>query len=204
MDWKNIDLSDLSELELDVNNMGAWPKAVKIIVAAILAVLVAFLCYHLLISDKIEHYQKVTSLESTLKTQFQAKYQVAINADAYKEQMTQMEKDFSELLKRLPTESETPGLLDDITYVGTTSGLSFKKINWEDEIEREFYTELPLRLEVVGGYHEFGEFLGRVAALPRIVTLHNFNIENRGSDVLELSLLAKTYRYKGNEVGADE
>ncbi|WP_440903136.1 type 4a pilus biogenesis protein PilO [Catenovulum sp. SX2] len=196
MDWKNIDLNDLNELELDFNNMGEWPKIAKIIVAILLAILVAVLSYYLMISEKIETYQNVTAQEQNLKVQFQAKYQVAINADAYKVQMAEMEKNFAELLKRLPTESETPGLLDDITYVGTTSGLSFKKINWEEEIEREFYTELPLRLEVVGGYHEFGEFLGRVAALPRIVTLHNFTISNKGSDVLELSLLAKTYRYK--------
>ncbi|KMT65951.1 type 4a pilus biogenesis protein PilO [Catenovulum maritimum] len=196
MDWKNIDLADLKELELDFNNMGAWPNIVKIFFAVVVAVITAILAYNLMVSDNIKKYQDVTDQEAQLKFQFQTKYQIALNADAYKSQMEEMEKNFAELLKRLPTASETPGLLDDITYVGTTSGLSFNKINWEAEIEREFYTELPLRLEVVGGYHEFGEFLSRVAALPRIVTLHDFTIDNTGNDVLILKLLAKTYRYK--------
>ncbi|WAJ70261.1 type 4a pilus biogenesis protein PilO [Catenovulum adriaticum] len=195
MDWKNFDLKDLNELELDLNDMGSWPKPAKVFVCILLAIVVFILSYQLMISDKIESYENITKKENELKLQFQAKYHVAINSDAYKAQMVQMEQNFSDLLKRLPTETETPGLLDDITYVGTTSGLTFKKINWEAEIEREFYTELPLTLQVVGGYHEFGQFLGRVAALPRIVTLHDFSIKNQG-DELVLDLLAKTYRYK--------
>lgn len=195
MDWKNFDLKDLNELELDLNDMGSWPAPAKVFVGVLLAIVVFILSYQLMISDKIDNYENITKKENELKLQFQAKYHVAINSDAYKAQMVQMEQNFSDLLKRLPTETETPGLLDDITYVGTTSGLIFKKINWEAEIEREFYTELPLTLQVVGGYHEFGQFLGRVAALPRIVTLHDFSIKNQG-DELVLDLLAKTYRYK--------
>lgn len=195
MDWKNFDLKDLNELELDLNDMGSWPNPAKVFVCILLAIVVFILSYQLMISDKIENYENITKKENELKLQFEAKYHVAINSDAYKAQMVQMEQNFSDLLKRLPTETETPGLLDDITYVGTTSGLTFKKINWEAEIEREFYTELPLTLQVVGGYHEFGQFLGRVAALPRIVTLHDFSIKNQG-DELVLDLLAKTYRYK--------
>ncbi len=195
MDWKNFDLKDLNELELDLNDIGNWPKPAKIFVAILLAIVVFVLSYQLLISDQIDEYKQVTAKENELKLEFRAKYHVAVNANAYQLQMEQMEQSFSELLKKLPTETETPGLLDDITYVGTTSGLTFKKINWEPEIEREFYTELPLTLEVVGGYHEFGNFLGKVAALPRIVTLHNFSIVNQ-QDGLTLSLLAKTYRYK--------
>ncbi|WP_017444113.1 type 4a pilus biogenesis protein PilO [Gayadomonas joobiniege] len=195
MDWKNIDLQSLNEIELDVNNMGSWPKPVKVFIAILVALLVGYLSFNLFVSDKIKHYKNVQNLEESLKIQFAAKYQLAKNADAYKLQMAEMEKDFSELLKKLPTQTETPGLLDDITYVGTTSGLTFKKINWEREVKREIYTELPLRLQVVGGYHEFGEFLGRVAALPRIVTLHNFTIVGKQGDQLELNLLAKTYRY---------
>lgn len=197
MDLKNLSLDDLNDLEIDANDLGSLPLIVKIIFAAALAVIVAFGFYKLVISDQLQNYENIKKQEVKLRSEFRTKYHIAINADAYKEQMATMEAEFSQLLKRLPTEHETPGLLDDITYVGTTSGLTFTKINWEAEIEREFYTELPLRLEVVGGYHEFGEFLGRVAALPRIVTLHDFTIDAKGDEVLQLNLIAKTYRYKG-------
>ena len=110
-----------------------------------------------------------------------------------------MEGKFSLLLKRLPTSHETPGLLDDITYVGTTSGLSFIKINWLPEVEKQFYTELPIQIEVLGDYHEFGQFVSQVAALPRIVTLHDFTITEANNDKLRLNVVAKTYRYKEAE-----
>ncbi|NTS78682.1 type 4a pilus biogenesis protein PilO [Catenovulum sp. SM1970] len=199
MDWKNMDLKDIdiNDIEIDLNDLGSLPTPVKIIFAILTALVVAWGSYKLLIEDKIKTYENITKQEMQLRQQFTAKYHVAVNADAYKEQLETMENDFAQLLKRLPTEHETPGLLDDVSFVGTTSGLTFTKINWESEIEREFYTELPLRLEVVGGYHEFGEFLSRVAALPRIVTLHDFTIAVKEGDVLTLNLLAKTYRYKG-------
>ena len=195
MDWKNIDLKSINELELDLSDMGSWPKPAKIFVAVLLSIVVCILSYQLMISDLIKEHEKITVQENELKLQYRAKYHVAVNLAAYKAQMAEMELEFSELLKKLPTETETPGLLDDITYIGTSSGLTFKKINWESPVEREFYIELPLKLEVVGGYHEFGEFLSKVAALPRIVTLHNFSVKGQGEQ-LTLSLLAKTYRYK--------
>ncbi|MCU4675833.1 type 4a pilus biogenesis protein PilO [Catenovulum sp. 2E275] len=195
MSLKNFDLKNLNELELDINDMGNWPKPAKVFVAFLLAIVVAILSYQLMISDQIENYKTITEQENELKLEYRAKYHIAINADAYKTQMRQMEQSFAELLKTLPTETETPGLLDDITYIGTTNGLTFTKINWEPEIEREFYTELPLKLEITGSYHDFGHFLSKVAALPRIVTLHDFTIKQKDGNLI-LSLLAKTYRYK--------
>lgn len=97
------------------------------------------------------------------------------------------------MLKSLPTRNETPGLLDDITYVGTSAGLTFRLINWENEIPKEFYTELPIKIEVSGGYHNIGEFVSKVAGLPRIVTMHDFELKAE-QEGLKLSLLAKTYR----------
>ena len=110
--------------------------------------------------------------------------------------MQDMEAQFSQLLQRLPTSNETPGLLDDLTYVGTSSGLTFLKIGWMPEVKKEFYTELPINLEVVGTYHEFGEFVGKVAQLPRIVSLHDFRIERANDRNLVFSVIAKTYRYE--------
>ena len=97
------------------------------------------------------------------------------------------------MLKSLPTSNETPGLLDDITYAGTSSGLTFKLLNWQKEVPKEFYTELPIRIEVAGTYHEFGEFVSKMADLPRIVTVHNFSVEKVGPE-LSLQMQAKTYR----------
>ncbi|MGO2167264.1 type 4a pilus biogenesis protein PilO, partial [Pseudoalteromonas sp.] len=127
---------------------------------------------------------------------YQVKYAVAINLDIYRQQMVEMEEKFSQLLKRLPTSNETPGLLDDLSYVGTTSGLTFLKIGWLPEIKKEFYTELPIKIEVVGTYHEFGDFVDKVAQLPRIVSLHDFSINTSGDSELTFSVVAKTYRYE--------
>ena len=108
------------------------------------------------------------------------------------------------MLKSLPTSNETPGLLDDITYVGTASGLTFELLNWQQEVPKEFYTELPIEMEVSGGYHNFGEFVAKVADLPRIVTLHDFEIK-RQPNGLSLKLQAKTYRSESaSELEGDE
>ncbi len=197
MDWKNMELSDLNDL--DFNDLGGLPTPIKAIICVLITVVVCYGYYTFFTSEQIERYEQSARQELTLRTQFKQKYNVAINADAYKEQLAKMEEDFAQLLQRHPKEHETPELLEDISYVGTSSGLSFNKLQFEKDIEREFYTEKPLRLEVVGGYHEFGEFLSRVAGLARIVTLHDFDINVLKGDVLELKLLARTYRYKSAE-----
>lgn len=189
-----FDASKLKELnELDFEQVAIWPKEVKIVVAAFVAIVIGALSYYLLISPKLPILDQAEAKEQELKLQFEAKYRIAVNLEAYKEQLARIEKDFSSMLKSLPTSNETPGLLDDITYVGTTSGLNFKMLNWQQEIPKEFYTELPIEMEVSGRYHNFGEFVSKIADLPRIVTLHDFTIDNQ-SDELRLQLQAKTYR----------
>ena len=100
------------------------------------------------------------------------------------------------MLKQLPATHETPGLLDDITYAGTSTGLTFVRINWMPEIEKDFYTELPIQIDVVGDYHQFGNFVSEVAKLPRIVSLHDFSVTTDKDDRLVFNVVAKTYRYK--------
>ena len=191
----NFDFSEFMEqfdgLELD--NIGQWPKAAKILLAAFLAVLVLGLGYVLMISDQIKQLERVTLEEVTLKQQYQAKYHVAANLELFEQQMIEAEAMFANQLKSLPESHETPGLLDDITFVGTTTGLDFVKLNWQPEIEQEIYIELPIDIEVIGSYHEFGQF-----GLPRIVTLHDFdiNLQKQASGDLRLKLQAKTYRYR--------
>lgn len=199
LDKFNFDFSDFDINDIDFENMGSWPKPAKIAMAAFVAIAVAIASYMLLVSSKVEALDNAKLQEVQLKNNYRIKYGAAVNLDSYKKQMVDMEGKFSLLLKRLPTSHETPGLLDDITYVGTTSGLSFIKINWLPEVEKQFYTELPIQIEVLGDYHEFGQFVSQVAALPRIVTLHDFTITEANNDKLRLNVVAKTYRYKEAE-----
>lgn len=203
LDKFNFDLSEFDINDINFNEMGSWPKPAKIASAVVVAIAVAILCYSLFVSGKIDQLEKAEKLEQQLKTTYKVKYSSAVNLNAYKKQMKDMEENFSMLLKRLPTSHETPGLLDDITYVGTTSGLTFIKINWLPEKENEFYTELPIQIEVLGNYHEFGQFVSKVAALPRIVTLHDFTISEASNKQLRLNVVAKTYRYKGSQAKED-
>lgn len=190
----SFDFSKLKELnELDIEQVAIWPKEIRIVVASFIAVLVGALSYYLIVSPKLPILDAAELKEQELKLQFEAKHRIAVNLQAYKDQLAQIEKDFSSMLKSLPTNNETPGLLDDITYVGTSSGLAFELLNWQQEVPKEFYTELPIEMEVTGGYHNFGEFVSKVADLPRIVTLHDFTITQQGSE-LSLQLQAKTYR----------
>ncbi len=189
-----FDVAQLKTLnELDFEQIAIWPKEVKVVVAAFVAIVVAALSYYFLISPKLPVLDAVEAKEQELKLQFEAKYRIAVNLEAYKEQLAQIEEDFSSMLRSLPTSNETPGLLDDITYVGTTSGLNFRLLNWQQEVPKEFYTELPIEMEVLGTYHNFGEFVAKVADLPRIVTLHDFTLSQEQNG-LRLQLQAKTYR----------
>lgn len=194
----NFKSADFDVNDLDLENMGSWPLMVKVIFAIIVAVLVSVLSYYLLIDSKIDQLNAAKQKETELKQLYQTRYSDAVNLEAYREQMKEMEQTFSFLLKQLPTTHETPGLLDDITYVGTTSGLSFIRINWEPEIEQDFYTELPIRIDVIGNYHQFGNFVSEVAKLPRIVSLHDFTIQADKDERLRFNVVAKTYRYKEN------
>ncbi|WP_019675710.1 type 4a pilus biogenesis protein PilO [Arsukibacterium perlucidum] len=192
----NFNLSEIDINDLDIENMGSWPVAAKVIFAIILAAVVAALTYFLLIDSKIDELNSAKQKETELRQVYRTRYASAVNLDLYKQQMVEMENTFSFLLKQLPTTHETPGLLDDITYVGTTSGLTFLRINWEPEIEKEFYTELPIKIDVVGDYHQFGNFVSEVAKLPRIVSLHDFSIQTEQNERLRFNVTAKTYRYK--------
>ena len=189
-------MEQFSGLELD--NIAQWPKAAKILLSIFTVVLVLGLGYVLMISNQLDSLKRVTAEELTLKQQYEAKYHVAANLELFEQQMVEAESMFANQLKSLPESHETPGLLDDITFVGTTTGLDFVKLNWQPEIEQEIYIELPIDIEVVGTYHDFGKFVSQIAGLPRIVTLHNFdiNLKSASSGELKLKLQAKTYRYR--------
>ncbi len=200
----DFDLSEFDINNLDFENVGGWPKPVKIISCVLAAIVVFGATYYFFVADKITALNTASSEEQTLRSTYRIKYAAAVNLELYRQQMIDMEELFATLLKRLPASHETPGLLDDITYVGTSSGLTFLGINWLPEITKQFYTELPITIEVVGKYHEFGDFVAKVAELPRIVTLHDFKIKQLGDGRLNLNIVAKTYRYQSEEADIAE
>lgn len=190
----NFDRSQFENLELE--NIGQWPPAAKLMLAIALAIAMLFLGYFFLVSDKVEQLNRAVAEEVLLKERYRSKYHIAANLDTFKAQMTSAEALFASQLKSLPESHETPGLLDDITFVGTTSGLNFVTLKWQPEVTREIYIELPIDIEVIGTYHEFGQFVSKIAGLPRIVTVHDFAISKiAGSSDLRLKLQAKTYKY---------
>lgn len=183
---------------LDPENIGGWPLPVKLMIWLIACVAAGFLIFHLMLSDSLAQLDSVKANETDLMKTFESKAFQASNLDAYKEQMKEMETTFGALLRQLPSDTEVPGLLEDISHTGLTAGLSFNSIQLAPEASKEFYVELPIDIEVKGGYHSFGAFVSGVAALPRIVTLHDFEI-SPGSDKtheLIMKVRAKTYRYK--------
>ena len=190
----NFNLEELNDL--DLANIGSWPAVAKIILVLFLSLAVAALSYFMLVDEKITTLQVAENKEQELRQQYRAKYAAAVNLELYKEQMIEMEETFSYLLKQLPATHETPGLLDDITCAGTSSGLTFVRINWMPEIEKDFYTELPIKIDVIGDYHQFGNFVSEVAKLPRIVSLHDFSVTTDAENRLVFNVVAKTYRYK--------
>jgi len=197
-DLRKIDFSDL-----DFNNVGSWPAAVKVIAGLILFVVIAALGYNFHLKDLQAQLEMERSQEVSLKEQFSSKAYQAANLDAYKEQMKEMEISFGALLKQLPSDTEVPGLLEDITRTGLGSGLEFEEIKLLPEAIQQFYIELPIQIKVVGTYHDLATFVSGVASLPRIVTLHDFDlvpVEADGVTTLRMSILAKTYRYNDKGV----
>ncbi len=190
---RKIDIGDL-----DLNNVGSWPAAVKVISGVLVAVLMLALGYFFFIQDMEAQLDAARNTEATLKEQFTNKAFQAANLDPYKIQMLEMENTFGALLRQLPSDTEVPGLLEDITRTGLGSGLDFEEIKLLPEAAQQFYIELPIQITVVGAYHDLATFVSGVASLPRIVTLHDFDIkplEGASPGKLRMSILAKTYRY---------
>ena len=203
---KNLDVRELiDELNsLDFENVGGWPMPVKIGAAVLVFGFVLGLGYFLSIKDLNTRHEQLQRVDVTLLESFEQKAFRAHNLDQYRQQLVELEASFETLKSQLPKDTEVPGLLEDITHTGLGSGLEFETIALKDEIEKEFYAELPIDIQVSGDYHGFGAFVSGVSALPRIVTLHDFKIvpvkEEAGSrGMLDMSITAKTYRYAGGD-----
>ncbi len=193
------DLRELDFSELNLDNIGSWPLPVKMLAWVLIFVVVLVIGYVYNISDQRAQLAQVEQKELDLKKEFEDKAFKAANLEALRNQMKEMEESFGALVSQLPTDTEVPGLLEDITNKGVESGLEITSIKLEAEQAKEFYIELPISIEVTGTYHDFGTFVSGIAALPRIVTLHNFKmvVDPKAPGVLTMSISAKTYRYKG-------
>jgi type IV pilus assembly protein PilO len=190
---------DLSSLDFD--NVGSWPVPVKLFIwlVLLLAVLAAGYYYH--VEDLQIQLAKVENEEVELKKDFEKKAFQAANLEAYRQQMVEMEESFGALVSQLPSDTEVPGLLEDITNKGLLNGLEIASIDLQKETAREFYVELPIAINASGSYHDLGAFISGMAGLPRIVTLHDFTISAKGNDAnnLQMNIVAKTYRYKDGD-----
>ncbi len=190
---------------IDPRDPGRWPLAVRAlgVFACFVAVAVA-LIYFFVWQDRMPELQQREDQEDQLRTEFRDKHSKAVNLSVYKQQLADIEKSFGALLRQLPSKTEVPNLLVDISQTGLAAALEEKLFQPGQEVKRDFYAELPIKIRLTGSYHEFGEFVSGIAALPRIVTLHDIQItpvgdKNAGYDQLQLDLTAKTYRYLDDE-----
>ena len=195
---KNFDINDL-----DVNNAGIWPAPIKGIVLLIVFGLVFGGGYWFFVQDQYSRLAQVQRQEQSLKKDYEAKAYKVANLAVYRQQMKEMEQTFGALVKQLPSDTEVPGLLEDITNTAIGSGLDLQQVKLQPEVKKDFYVELPIDIEVTGTYHELGSFVSGVAGLPRIVTLHDFTIRPVGGkhSGLAMKILAKTYRYNKKSGG---
>jgi type IV pilus assembly protein PilO len=197
-------MSIVDELRsLDTNDPGRWPLPIRIgAVAVVFTAAVAFGIYMFVIKSEMPLLERAELEEVTLRTQFEDRQRKAANFDAYRAQLAEIERDFGAMLRQLPGKTEVPNLLVDISQTGLGAGLEEQQFTPAGEIHKDFYAELPIRLRYTGSYHELGNFVSGIAALPRIVTLHDISIRPGSStspDELTLDVTAKTYRYLDEE-----
>ena len=192
---------------LDLRDPGRWPLAIRAASVLLIFVVCAGVFWYMFVwnTDRPE-LQKAEADEQDLRTQFENKQQRAANLDAYKAQLAEMERSFGAMLRQLPGKTEVPNLLVDISQTGLAAGLTEKLFQPGAEKSNGFYAELPIKIKLVGTYHQFGAFVSGIAALPRIVTLHDIQIapvndKGGGYDNLTMDVTAKTYRYIEDEGG---
>ena len=199
-----LDLQDLNKI--DFNNLGSAPPFAKGFLVFVACGLVAFLAWYFVISPQWDVLEAEQLQEQAKRGEFDEKQRKAVNLGAYRQQMQQMQEAFKDLLRQLPKSTEVPGLIDEISYAASGSGLYSNKLDKLADVKREFYIETPIAITVTGGYHQIGEFISKVSALPRIVTVHEFTLRTtarpgdiENSDNLTLEITAKTYRYEAEE-----
>lgn len=187
--------------ELDFNDIGRWPFIFHIFFVGLFFALAAILGFYLIVwQNQMPVLEKAEKEEQELRASFEQKQRKAANLSAYKAQLAEIERSFGTMLRQLPGKTEIPNLLVDISQTGLGAGLQEELFQPLDEVRRDFYAEKPIKIRLKGSYHEFGRFVSDIAALPRIVTLHDIaitpvNAKDGAPDDLVLNVTAKTYRY---------
>jgi len=195
--------------QLDPRDVGRWPTLFRALgVAVVFTVATVFLIYNFVSRGNFQELRKAEAEQQSLWQSFDQKQRKAANLEAYQQQLAEIERTFGAMLRQLPGKTEVPNLLVDISQTGLAAGLQEHLFQPGSETRKDFYAELPIKIQLSGGYHEFGQFVSGIAALPRIVTLHDIEITRGGpakrtvrgrapeaSDQLTLNLTAKTYRY---------
>jgi type IV pilus assembly protein PilO len=185
--------------ELDPNDPGRWPLPFRLgAIGAIFLLAVILMGYLLAWKPKKPELDTAKAEEQQLLATLEQKARKAANLDAYKAQLAEMEQSFGAMLRKLPNKTEVPNLLTDISQQGSGAGLDQKLFQPSQQINKDFYAELPIKMRLTGSFHAIGAFVSGIAALPRIVTLHDVEIkpvEKGASDELQLDVTAKTYRY---------
>lgn len=196
-----MNLQELDFNKLDFNEIGCWPLQMRIVALVLIGIMTIAATYFLFISQQITDLYEQHKRQISMRNEFRDKYHKAANLEAYKQQMEESKKTLTDLLQQLPSEGKVPSLMEDISLQATDAGLEFNLIKPGNEVVKEFYTELPIKMLIAGSYHGFGRFISGLAKLPRIVTLHNFTIKSSVNTAvgkqserhLVLEIEAKTY-----------
>jgi type IV pilus assembly protein PilO len=184
--------------QLDPRDPGRWPLPVRLgVITLVFVVVTAALLYFVVWGGAKDELATLESREQSLREEFRTKHAKAVNLELYKQQLVDIEKSFGAMLRQLPGRTEMPNLLVDISQSGTATGLQQVLFQPMPEQSRDFYAEVPIKIQLTGSYHQMGQFVSTIAELPRIVTLHDVSIKTvgKGYDQLVMDLTAKTYRY---------
>jgi len=190
---------DLSEINWDFNAAGSWPLPIKIATIVLVCTLLAAAGVYLITIDQLNELEVVEKKEQQLKRSFETKQKKAVNLPDYRKQLKQIEASLGAMIKQMPTKAEVANLLIDISQTGLASGLEFRLFQPKGAIRKDFYSELPISIEVIGKYEELGLFVSGLATLPRIVTVHNIDISPAES-LLKMKAIIKTYNEESNIV----
>lgn len=190
---------NLSEINWDLNAAGSWPNPLKITAVIIICILVVIGDIYFITFPQLDDLTASKKEELTAKASFEEKQKKAVNLSNYRDQLDQIETSLSEMLKQMPTKAEVANLLVDISQTGLASGLEFKLFQPGSEVSKDFYSELPINIQVIGKFEQLGVFVSGLASLPRIVTVHDVNISPLSKDSKDknnsmiMSAVIKTY-----------
>lgn len=185
--------------DLDFNNIGGWPQAAKVVFSVLAGLLIVFLAWFALLKAKSENLADLEREEVNLRSEIEKQHGRAANMEPLKQQLVQMESVLSQMLRQLPSKTEMPDLIVDVSQTALSSGLSNELFQPGPESPMEFYAEKPIALRMAGSYHQFGDFVSRIASLPRVVTLTMHDISIKDGGTLLLTGTVKTYRYLDDE-----